>query len=133
MAVDFNVLVENARFAQSKVGEQALWKAAFELPCWYFLGVGEGDDMQPLCAVAEGHAHLLAFTDEERAQSAADARGEREPAAVVHMEIADAIDYCRALDEAQDVVGMFFNNGQYGFGAPLLAIIDRYKRFSRGT
>lgn len=132
MAVDFDVLVENARMGQSKEGEHALWRAAFGLPVWFFLGVGEGEDMQPLCAVSNGLVQLLAFTDEERADAAAAARGDKEPAVVVHMDVPEAIEYCRQLDQSEQVSGVFFNNGAYGFGASLLHVIERHKRFVRG-
>ncbi|MBX3322621.1 MAG: hypothetical protein KF757_06490 [Phycisphaeraceae bacterium] len=131
MAVDFDVLVENARSAQSKIGEQTLWKAAFALEQWYFLGVGEGDDLQPLCAVAEGHVHLLAFTDEDRAQAMADQRPDNKPASVVHMDVQDAVDYCQALDQGEEVAGVFFNNGDYGFGLSLASIVERYRRHAK--
>jgi hypothetical protein len=136
MSDKFDEMVLGSQMAQSKAGEHALWKEAFALECWFMLGIGEGEDLEPMFAQYEGNTHLLAFTDGERAEAMAGSLEEKsgQRPTVLHMEVADAIEYLRALDENRDedgqVAGAHFNNGDFAFGASLVSIIDMYGRYS---
>lgn len=133
MSTDFDALVAQAQFGQSKTGEHDLWKAALALDHWYFLGQGEGDEVEPVFAKHDGRTHLIAFTDEDRAEAAAGFQeqrtGVRPP--VLHMDVPDAIDYLRVLDQDGQVAGVHFNNGLHAFSASLVQIIDMSKRYRR--
>ncbi|RMH10400.1 MAG: hypothetical protein D6695_11480 [Planctomycetota bacterium] len=129
--MDFDQLVAEAQFGQSKTGEHALWKAALTLDRWYFLGAGQDDDVEPMFAQHDGKTHLLAFTDEDRAQAMAEQLEQRSGSrpAILHMDVPDAIDYLRVLDEDGQVAGVHFNNGAHAFGESLVNIIEMSKRY----
>jgi hypothetical protein len=133
MSDKFDEMVLGSQMAQSKAGEHALWKEAFALEQWFLLGVGEGEDLEPMFGEFEDKIHLLAFTDGERAQAMASALAEKSghQATVLHMEVADAIEYLRALDEDGQVAGVHFNNGDFAFGASLVNIIDMHGRYMK--
>lgn len=135
MSTDFDRLVAQARLAHSKAGEHELWKAAVNLDRWYLLGHGQADDLEPIFAQHEGRTHLLAFTDLERADAQADLLEQRTGSrpAVLHMDVPDAIDYLRTLDEAGLVAGVHFNNGLHAFAESLVNIIEMSKRYRRSS
>ncbi len=131
MTIEFDSLVLGSQMGQNKSGDHALWQAAVMLEQWYMLGVGEGDDLSPMFAKHEGKTHLLAFTEEERAEAMAEETEKQTgmPAAILHMEVPDAIEYLRALDEDGQVAGVHFNNGMFAFGDSLVNIIEAYKKY----
>lgn len=131
MSTDFDLLVAQAQFGQSKTGEHELWKAAVTLDHWYFLGQGEGDDVEPVFAKHDGKTHLLAFTDEEHADAQAAQQEQRTGSrpVVLHMDVPDAIDYLRVLDKDGKVAGVHFNNGLHAFAESLVNIIEMSKRY----
>jgi len=133
MSDKFDEMVLGSQMAQSKAGEHALWKDAFALECWFMLGIGEGEDLEPMFAQYEGKTHLLAFTDGERAEAMAGTLEEKSGhrPTVLHMEVPDAIEYLRALDEDGQVAGAHFNNGDFAFGASLVNIIDMFERYTK--
>ena len=118
MNPDIDALAVAARNIVNKVGEQALWEAVVALEQWYFVGVGEGEDLMPMVAMFDGRPQLIAFTDEERASEFASASGTRKgrgPLPVLNMEPLEAVEY---LVELKDVVhGIGFNPGETGFSA----------------
>lgn len=131
MSIDFDALVTQARFGQSKTGEHDLWKAALALDHWYFLGQGEGDEVEPVFAKHDGQTHLLAFTDEDRANAMAEQTEQitgRRPS-ILHMDVPDAIDYFRVLDQDGAVAGVHFNNGQFAFAESLVHVVDMSTRY----
>jgi hypothetical protein len=130
---DFDALVDGARDAHSKVGEHTLWKAAMSLPCWYFVADVPGEEGEPLVGAVDGVPHLLAFTDEERAEVFSKHRASQRggvPTPVLNMDVADAVDYCKSLMETK-VDGVLFNNGKYSFQAALSKIVDMHSRYTR--
>lgn len=130
---DFDALADGAKDAHNKVGEQTLWKAVMRLPMWYFVADAAGDDAQPVVGAVEGVPHLLAFTDEDRAEAFSKARGRTrgaDPTPVLHMDVADAVAYCRDLMQTE-VDGVLFNNGRCAFQAPLSQVVDMHGRYTR--
>lgn len=130
MEQDFDALVEASRAGQNKMGEQALWRAALTLDRWFLIGNAEGEQTEPICGMVDGHAHLIAFTDEDRANDFAKRRaasGEHSAGSVLHMDVADAIEYLRQLDEA-GVAGVLFNSGAYSFSQSMVRIVDMHGR-----
>lgn len=131
MTTDFDSMVLGSQMAQSKAGEHELWKAALALDNWYLLGLGEGDEIEPVFAQHDGKTHLLAFTDAERAEAAAaerESRAQTRPV-VLHLEPDEAVEYLEALDADGQVAGVHFNNGPFAFGASLADIIDMHRRY----
>jgi hypothetical protein len=130
--MDFDVLVEQSRSAVNKTGEQNLWKAALNLPAWYFVGMGAGDDVEPMIGTLDGKPHLMAFTDHERAERFAKhlvgKKGIQEPP-VLEMTVAEAVDYCGVLADHK-VAGIVFNTGQYAFQAGMIRVADMFKRYT---
>lgn len=130
---DFDVLAEASRDAHNKVGEQTLWKAAMALPQWYFIADQAGDDAEPLVAAVDGIPHLLAFTDEARAELFARDRARKKGGAatpVLNMDTADAAAYCKDLMQTK-VDGVLFNSGKYAFQAALSKVVDMHSRYTR--
>ena len=128
---DFDALATQARMAQNKTGEQALWQAAVRLPKWYFIAHGTGADMQPLAGMCDNRPTLLAFTDETRAKAWARIRGEKsgQPAAdTIYMDVPDAIEYVSALAEDDQIAGVMFNDGEFAFHDTPLSIIQAFKQ-----
>ncbi|MBX3363910.1 MAG: hypothetical protein KF866_04015 [Phycisphaeraceae bacterium] len=133
MANDFDGLVMAAQFGQNKMAEHDLWKAAFNCGAWYFVADQTGDDAAPVVGAMDGKPYLIAFTDEERAErfSADRARkrgGEATP--VLHMEVAEAIEYAVSLRD-HGVEGMLFNNGGYSFHGLSGQIAEMHNRYGR--
>ncbi|TVS06600.1 MAG: hypothetical protein EA423_05365 [Phycisphaerales bacterium] len=133
---DFDTLVDATRMAHNKNAEHELWRRCLALEHWYCIGVGEGEEMQPLIAAVEGKPHLIAFTDEERAHEfgrrLAAKKGGAVPT-VIHMEVDDAVDYCRVLYEYHpEVHGVHFNDGGYAFDCLMSELIDRWGRAGKG-
>lgn len=134
MSDDFDGLVMAAQFGQNKMAEHDLWKAAFALPAWYFVADSDGDDAQPVVGALDKKPYLIAFTDEERAQHFSADRAKKrnsQPTAVLHMEVADAIDYALTLRD-HGVEGLLFNNGGYSFHGLSGQIEDMHKRYGKG-
>ena len=132
MDLDFDALVEASHSGVNKTGEQALWKAAMSLSEWYFVARNAGDDPEPLIGAVEGAPHLIAFTDEQRAQEFASRRPASKVAAdapILCMDVPDAVDYCKQLMETQ-VEGLLFNSGKYAFQAGLSRIVDMWGRYN---
>jgi hypothetical protein len=141
---DFDALCTAAHNLQNKLGEQELWKVALNLPTWYFIARGTGDDAEPVIGTLNRASHLLVFTDEERAADfarmramrASDARGsDRSPEAIraetagtLEMDVPDAIAYCRDLAKA-GVESALFNSGEFQFHCSLIELVDRFKRY----
>jgi hypothetical protein len=129
---DFDALVLGSQMAQSKAGEHELWKAALALENWYLLGLGEGDDVEPIFAQHDGKTHLLAFTDADRAEAAADDREKNAQTrpVILHLPPEEALEYLEALDADGQVAGVHFNNGPFAFGASLASVIDMHRRYN---
>ncbi|MDX2132909.1 MAG: hypothetical protein SFY69_12735 [Planctomycetota bacterium] len=144
MDTDFDALVEASRQGQNKMHEQALWKAAMNLPTWYFVARGAGEDAEPLLGALEGKGSLLIFTDEDRAADfakrrlmrASDVRGaSRDPASVegqvLNMDVPDAVEYAKDLAKA-GVEWALFNSGGYAFQTSLIDLGDKFTRYAAG-
>lgn len=134
MSDDFDGMVLAAQMGQNKMAEQALWKATFALDAWYFVADQHGDDVAPVIGALDGKPHLIAFTDETRAEVFSASRAQKrggEPTPTLHMEVADAVAYCEDLRE-QNVDGVLFNNGGYSFHAGMSHIMDMFKRYAKG-
>jgi hypothetical protein len=140
-ALDFDALCTASLNVQNKLGELELWKQAVNLPSWYFIARGSGDDAEPVIGMFNGGSHLLAFTDEDRASNfarmralrASDARGSaRSPEALsgltLEMDVPDAVEYCRDLIKS-GVESALFNSGEFQFHCSLIELVDRYKRY----
>lgn len=143
-APDFDALCTASLNVQNKLGEQDLWKKAINLPTWYFVARGSGDDAEPVIGTLGGGSHLLAFTDEERAANfariramrASDVRGgARSPEALggltLEMDVPDAVEYCHDLAKA-GVESVLFNSGEFQFHCSLIQLVDRFKRYREG-
>ena len=133
MDQDFDALAEAARSAVNKTGEHSLWKAAVALPEWYFVADRAGEDAEPLVAAVEGVPHLLAFTDEERAEAFSKSRAVKKGGGatpVLSMPPADAAAYCKDLMQTK-VDGVLFNSGKYSFQASLSQVVDMHSRYTR--
>lgn len=133
MDADFDALADASRSAVNKTGEHVLWKAAMALPDWFFIADQPGDDAEPLVAAVDGVPHLLAFTDENRAEEFSRSRAAKRGAAptpVLNMGVADAAAYCKDLMQTK-VDGVLFNSGKYSFQATLSRIVDMHARYAR--
>jgi hypothetical protein len=140
---DFDALCAASRNIQNKLGEIELWKQAVNLPEWYFVASGEGDEAEPVIGTLGKVPHVLVFTDEERAQGfarlramrASDARdSSRDPASfavgTLVMDVADALAFFKDL-AASGVQGALFNSGEFQFHCGLIELADRHHRYAR--
>lgn len=130
MEQDFDALVEASWSAVNKLGEQALWKAATNLPMWFFVADKAGEEGEPIIAAVEGKPHVLVFTDETRAYEFAKAREKMKGAEspVMSVEIEDALAYFKQLDEA-GVQGALFNSGKFAFQSGFIRLTDMVHRY----
>lgn len=131
MQAEIDALVEASRDGTSKMGEHALWRAVVNLPAWYFVANSAEEDCEPTVGVVDGRAHLLAFTEEERAAAFSARRaqirgGKQHP--VLHMEVDDAVSYCQSLMDAE-VESVLFNSGKYAFQAGMIELKDKVRQF----
>jgi hypothetical protein len=128
---EIDALAQESRNAHNKTGHQNLWKAVLNLPAWYFLAQGEGEDVEPMVVRAGGRPTLLAFTSEERAQAfarhLAGRRGgpERD---ILNMDVADAVEYCAQIFD-MGVETIHFNTGDYEFSSGMVALKDMHGRY----
>lgn len=128
---DFDALSIAANRGNSRVvGERGFVRAALSLEAWYFIGVAPEDapdEIEPLMTRVQQSPHVLAFTDEERAEGFARARaaqrGDAEPAPVLHMAPAEAVEYLDQLREA-GVQGAHFNDGDASVTCDSARIVD---------
>lgn len=132
---DFDDLVDATRMAHNKTAEHELWRRCLALEHWYCIGVGEGDEIQPLIAAVEGKPYLIAFTDEERAHEFSRRLAEKkggDALPVIHMEVADGVEYCRVLyEDHPEVHGVHFNDGGFAFSCLMSELIDRWGKTGR--
>ena len=141
MNQDIDALVEASQTGVSKTAEQSLWKLVINLPEWYFVARGQGDEAEPLIGALEGKSALLIFTDEERAamfakrrnMRASDTRGAARDAAsmegaVLNMDVSDALAYCEDL-AAAGVESALFNSGGYAFQSSMIDMKDKADRY----
>lgn len=129
---EIDALAHASRNIQNKTGEQHLWKAVLNLPSWYFLAQGQGDDIEPLVARVGGRPTLLAFTSEDRAQAFArhlagkQGGPERD---VLNMDVPDAVGYCTQVFD-MGVETIHFNTGDYEFSAGMITLKDMHGRYA---
>jgi hypothetical protein len=130
MDTEIDALAEASRNIQNKTGEQSLWKAVLNLPTWFFLAQGEGDDVEPMVGAFGPQKKLLAFTSEERAEAFAKhlaKKGGHQPG-ILEMDVPSAVEYCQQLFDAK-VPYVLFNNGDYGFESGMIKIRDMAGRY----
>jgi len=128
----FDDLVAASQTASNKNAEHEIWRRAMNLPHWFFIAAGDPNDPEPMAAKVDGRPHLIAFTDEDRAEAFAKRTAEKlgvQPSPVLHMEVPDAIGYCQILFEL-GVEGLHMNDGGFAFDAPLGQVIDMHKRYA---
>jgi hypothetical protein len=133
MDVPFDALAVSSRSVQNQSGAQQLWKAVMSLRVWYFIAQGDGDDAEPMVASVEGKPHLLAFTDEDRAEAFArhleSKKGGPRPG-LLEMDVPDAVEYGQELEQL-GVERVMFNSGEHCFGCSMTELRERFSKYLR--
>ena len=120
-------LVDAAVHGAESVIEEDLWDAVCELPSWYLVAdVSESDD--PLVWILHDEPCVLVFTDSNRARAYAVEHGlegcTTDVGRLIEVDPERAMDHFRDLAR-RGVAGAVFNDGPYGFYAPLDRFCDK--------
>jgi hypothetical protein len=120
-------LVDAAVRGTESVVEGDLWDAVCELPSWYLVSdVSESDD--PLVWILHDEPCVLVFTDSNRARAYAVEHGlegcTTDVGRLIEVAPGLAMNYFRDLS-LRGVAGAVFNDGPYGFYAPLDRFCDK--------
>jgi len=127
VAHDIDQLVDAAVHGQESVDEEDLWSAVCELPSWYLVAdVMDSDD--PLVWILHDEPCVLVFTDPKRARAYAVERGlegcTTDVGRLIEVDPAHALNHFRDLAQ-RGVSAAVFNDGPYGFYAPLNRFCDK--------
>jgi len=114
-------LVDCALRGMGSIDEVDIWETVCGLKSWYFVSdVAESDD--PLIWIMHDEPCVLVFTDEARARSYAVEHGlegcTTDVGRLIEVDTEAAMSYLEALAR-RGVSGAMFNQGPYGFYAPL--------------
>jgi hypothetical protein len=119
--VNFDVLVNHLQAKNDREAMDALWGAVYSLPEWYFVPRGELPNIHPFVGIVEGRPFINAFTDHKLAHEFSIRQGFVSPddtAHVLSMPVGGFIETVPSYQE-HGVFGLLFNDGPYGFFAPL--------------
>lgn len=124
---DIDQLVDAAVHGLKSIGEEDLWSAVCELPSWYLVAdVMDSDD--PLVWILHDEPCVLVFTDPKRARAYAVERGlegcTTDVGRLIEVNPVHALNHFRDLAQ-RGVAAAVFNDGPYGFYAPLDRLCDK--------
>ncbi len=124
---DIDQLVDAAVHGQAAVGEEDLWSAVCDLPSWYLVAdVIDSED--PLVWILHDEPCVLVFTDPKRARAYAVERGlegcTTDVGRLIEVDPEHALNHFRDLAQ-RGVSAAVFNDGPYGFYAPLDRFCDK--------
>lgn len=130
--VNFDRLSSQCKNDDCRENMDALWSAVYKLKKWWFVKrVNKGVEV-PFIGVVDGRPFIMAFTDEGRARDFA-----KSNKLLNEQGIADLMGFPTGTPDyytqfiRNGVFGILFNNGEYGFFAPLQNVPAMHDYFLR--
>ena len=125
-------LVDAARKDPTETGLDPLYRATFELPRWYFVGIGTFPNMEPFCGVVNGSGYVMAFSDSDRArfyagQQNALAFGDRP--SILSFPVREAVRMSVLQQRRRKVGGVLFDDGWGNWQFPFEALPGYLARY----
>jgi hypothetical protein len=128
---DVDGLAAAARAEATPANLARLWQAVFRLDNWWLVPTGDAADPRPMVGVVEDQQFLLAFTSDRQVRDFA-ARQDRPAGAdgVAAMSVTPT-DMTRLAPTLvqQGVTGILFDQGVYGFVAPVAGLESLMSQF----